>query len=74
MRPFWALFTKILVKMNFPEKNGSQFLNIPIIYDGAKNEKELTTHVLIGSILKHCKVSKKYDQDCSSALHLEGGG
>ena len=35
-------FIQISGKMNFPEKNGCQFLNIPIVYHGAKNLKKIT--------------------------------
>ena len=33
-----------LGKINFPGKGAISFFNIPIIYDGAKNQKKLKTH------------------------------
>ena len=41
---FGAVLVQIWRKMNFPKKELCQFLNIPIIYHGAKNLKKLTTH------------------------------
>ena len=43
--PFWDLSTQIWAKINFCGKKGlCQFLNIPIIYHGAKDQKKLMTH------------------------------
>ena len=37
-------FAQIWAKMSFPEKRPSQFLNIPIIYHCAKNQKKTNSH------------------------------
>ena len=43
--PFWAIFAQIWTKNDFFWKNElGQFLNIPIIYHCAKNQKKLTSH------------------------------
>ena len=45
---FWDHFGHFLAKfgekMDFLGKKGRQFLNIPIIYHHAKNQKKLMTH------------------------------
>ena len=45
METFWAVFAQMWAKLNFPEKKGlCQFLDIPIIYHLAKNQKKLLSH------------------------------
>ena len=44
MGPFGALFAQLWAKMDFPGKKGCQFLDIPIAYHRAKNQKKLLSH------------------------------
>ena len=41
---FGPLLPKFRKKINIPEKKSCQFLDIPIIYHRAKNQKKLTNH------------------------------